>query len=147
MSQVAVAALSGGRAVVCNLGTRSLSIIRLSDGEIISTLAVDGMPAGVSVLDTESNTVAVSIQGRAESGASVSGVGNATDRIEIYRLANMDQAAELIWSELGRYGLSYPNGIASRRNGHVVAADWNNHRESTKHKLKEMRCLTCLVRL
>ncbi|KAL1526387.1 hypothetical protein AB1Y20_015100 [Prymnesium parvum] len=122
---VSVAALSGGRAVVCNMGSHCLSVVRLSDGASLQEISIDGRPSGVCCLPGEGEIVAVCVQARAETGASISGVVNQMDRVEVYAL---DQGGQRLWSDEGRAGLSYPNGVAVRRAGQLVMADWNNHR-------------------
>ena len=126
----AIAELPDGRAVVCNLGSRCLTVVRLRDGATLLSIPVDGVPAGVACLPGRSDAVVVAVQGQAESGESISGVVNPTHRIEIHSLA--DAAAQgggtLLWSEAGRAGLEYPNGLAFNLAGHLIATDWNNHR-------------------
>ena len=135
---VAIAALPGGRAVVCNSGGRCLTVVRLSDGSVEQRLPVDGMPSGICCIPGL-EAVIVSVQGQDESGASVSGVVNQAHRIEMHALAGT--AAEggvadtLLWSEAGHAGLSYPNGLAlsypGDRHQLLTIADWNNHRVAT----------------
>lgn len=120
--------------MVCNAGSRCLSIVSLQDGSIVRRIPVDGVPTGICYLGNHRDAVAISVQGRAESGASINGVANPTDRVEVYPLNDTEWNAvgegKEIWSESGRAAFSYPNGIDVRRCGRLVVADWNNHREN-----------------
>lgn len=86
---VAIAALPGGRAAVCCQHTRQVALLDLVSGVTLRTLRVDGLPCGICTLGPERpHSVAVTVQGAAESGAALPGVHNAADRIEFFYLGD-----------------------------------------------------------
>ncbi|KAL3907162.1 MAG: hypothetical protein SGPRY_010277, partial [Prymnesium sp.] len=93
-------------------------VVSLQDGSIVRRIPVDGVPTGICYLGNHRDAVAISVQGRAESGASINGVANPTDRVEVYPLNDTEWNAvgegKEIWSESGRAAFSYPNGIDVR---------------------------------
>lgn len=129
---VAVASLSEGRIVVCNSGSRSLGILKIATGALMESVPIDGVPGGVCLLDPQSDLVAISVQGTAESGGSLPGVQNPHHRVEAYSLP-LAEPATLLWVH-DTTQLSYPNGLAvtplaphyHRRN--LLISDWNHHR-------------------
>ena len=96
-----------------------------------STPRLQGSTSSLSrLMKTESDAVAEGSGGSCglggkgeESEPSVAWGGEVTllTRLELAR-------ATLLWSEAGRAGLEYPNGLAFNLAGHLIATDWNNHR-------------------
>lgn len=123
---VAVTGLSANRIVVCNAGSRCLTIVSLASGALLETLSIDGVPGGLCALD-QPDVVAVSVQGTAESGDPLPGVGNPRHRIEAYSVPAAGPAMHM-WTH-DATELAYPNGMAaSAARGELFVADWNHHR-------------------
>ena len=98
----------------------------------MESVPIDGVPGGVCLLDPQSDLVAISVQGTAESGGSLPGVQNPHHRVEAYSLPLAEPATRLWVHDTTQ--LSYPNGLAvtplaphyHRRN--LLISDWNHHR-------------------
>ena len=123
---VAVTSLSGNRIVVCNAGSQCLTIVSLANGALLETVGIDGVPGGVCQLG-QPDVVAVSVQGTAESGDALPGVGNPRHRIEAYSLPVAGPVVH-VWTH-DATELAYPNGMASSAaKSELFVADWNHHR-------------------
>ena len=141
----ALAALGDGQIVVCCAGgsSGSLSLWSQANG-LIRTVAIDGVPCGITRLpacaDFGSRSVAVAVQGMAESGAAIPGVSDTRHRVELHAFGtdgardrwNDGRDVEHLWPPGHETtGLSFPNGLTSYRlQGHhyLACADWNNNR-------------------
>ena len=129
---VAVAALSRGRAVVCNAGAHNLVLVQVACGTILEIIAIDGVPSGVSRVPSkhrDDSTVVITVQGTEESGNSIDGVANNSHRVECYSFNGPH--AERLWVQMSMqpiHELSYPNGLTATRASRLFITDWNNHR-------------------
>jgi hypothetical protein len=131
---VAVAVLPGGRAAVCNFGSRSVSVMNLVNGCCLGAFKVDGAPSGITLLECHLAGVAliaVSLQGTAESGEVLPGVVNPIHRVEAYAIPHSLAVGEIrvqrLWVSEG-VELSYPNGVAACPSGWLYVSSWNDHR-------------------
>ena len=130
---VAVAVLPGGQAAVCNFGSRSVSVVRVVDGQVIETFSVDGAPSGITHLRSRAAAnrvvVAISVQGTAESGDAIPGVVDPSHRIEAYSIADSlaGGLSVRLWV-CDSACLSYPNGLVADELGTLFISSWNDHR-------------------
>ena len=145
----ALAALGDGQIVVCCAGGNSdqcgsLSLWSKKEG-LIRTVRIDGVPCGITRLpacaEFGDRSVAVAVQGMAESGGALVGVSDTRHRVELLEFGNVAIARDRWndgWDVAHMWppghetaGLSFPNGLATyRMQGHhyLACADWNNNR-------------------
>ena len=145
----ALAALGDGQIVVCCAGGNSdqcgsLSLWSKKEG-LIRTIRIDGVPCGITRLpacaEFGDRSVAVAVQGRAESGGALVGVSDTRHRVDLHEFGTVATARDRWndgWDVAHMWppghetaGLSFPNGLATyRMQGHhyLACADWNNNR-------------------
>ena len=145
----ALAALGDGQIVVCCAGGSSdqcgsLSLWSKKEG-LIRTIRIDGVPCGITRLpacaEFGDRSVAVAVQGRAESGGALVGVSDTRHRVDLHEFGTVATARDRWndgWDVAHMWppghetaGLSFPNGLATyRMQGHhyLACADWNNNR-------------------
>ena len=98
---------------MCDASARAVIIFDFASEAIISTIRVDGVPTGASLLERGEELLAVVVHGHDEEGAPLPDVANASDRLEIYRLVDGFPTHQHASWATGLIGTQcYPNGVA-----------------------------------